>query len=124
MTRVILIIDANLDHHKGTHPKSSTNLPAVIPQYSVALGGRGFSQRYHLNNPWGITLHAVTYLVILLLARNEGLNEHIVPHLMKDVTHSLDKNLGCHATLGRSIHCAMALTIRYMLLLCSLQFGL
>ena len=64
------------------HPKISTNLLPVIPQYSVALGSRGFSQGYNLNNPWDITLHAVANLVIFLLAWNEGLDKHIIAHLM------------------------------------------
>ena len=65
------------------HTKISTNLLSVIPQYSVALGSRGFSQGYNLNNPWDITLHAVTDLVIFILAWNESLNKHIITHLMK-----------------------------------------
>ena len=71
------------------YANSSTNLSPVIPQYSVALGSRGFSEGYNLNNPWDITLHAIAYLVIFLLAWNESLNKHIISHLVKKVTQQL-----------------------------------
>lgn len=74
------------------YQKSSTNLSTVIPQYSVALGSRGFSQGYNLNNPWDITLYAITYLVIFFLAWNESLDKHIIAHLVKQVTQQLRYN--------------------------------
>ena len=77
--------------------KSFTYLLAIVPQYSVALGSWSFSQRYNLNNSWYVTLHSVTYLVILLLAWNKGLDKHIVTHL---INKSRTRYKGCNAKLG------------------------